>query len=80
MTLDLQRVVDPALDLTEKADPHILSRDVLMRIRPEDREDALLLALAAYVEARVYERQNDPFPTTTVARADQLRTPSGAVE
>ncbi len=80
MTLDLQRVVDRALDRTEEADPHTVARNVLMRIKPEDREDALLLAMAAYVEARVYERQNESLPTTTVARADQLRTPSGAVE
>ncbi len=78
MTLDLQWVVDRALDSSDAADPHVVARNVLMRIRPEDRDDALLLALAAYVEARVYERQDDPMPTRTVPRADSLRTPGGS--
>jgi hypothetical protein len=74
MRFDLQRIVDKALDGSREPHPHQVARQTLLRIAPEYREEALLVALATYVEARIYERQDDPMPSSTVARADSLRT------
>ena len=72
--LNLHTVVDRALDASPAPDPHAVARAALMRIPVGSREDALLLALAAYVEARIYERQEDPMPTRTVSTVGELRS------
>jgi len=74
MTFDLQRLVDKALDRGDDADPHLIARAVLLRITPDQREEALLVALATYVEARIYERGDDSLPSPTHPSADSLRT------
>ncbi len=70
MPFDLQALVDRTLDRSLEADPHQLARNILMRIAPADREEALLLALAAYTEARIYERQGIGWTTTPSALID----------
>ena len=73
--LNLQNIVDKALASSPHPDPHVVARSVLMRIPVESRSDAMLIALAAYVEARVLEAQNDPQPTVTCATVADVRSP-----
>ena len=59
MTFDLRAVVDRALDTSDEPDPRQVARNALLRIPVEHREQALLTALECYVEARLYERQDE---------------------
>ncbi len=74
MTFDLHRITDTELDSSDVADPHELSRRVSLSIPLEYRDEALLVALAAYTEARIHERQHDGMPTPTAPNAASLRT------
>ncbi len=59
MTFDLRAIVDRTLDTSDEPDPRQVARGALLRIPVEHREQALLTALEHYVEARVYERQDE---------------------
>jgi len=74
VTFNLQAIVDRTLDTGRDADPHVIARGVLPRIDLDHREEALLVALATYVEARIYERGDDALPSPTHPSADSLRT------
>jgi hypothetical protein len=74
MSLNLHRLVDKAYQAELSPDPHVIARHVLMRIKPEDRDEALLVALATYAEARGEELQGLPLlQTPTVARGADVR-------
>ena len=70
---NLQDVVDRALADSGSPDPHGIGRHALMRIGPGDREAALLIALCAYVEARMYEMQDESIPVRTIATINDVR-------
>ena len=74
MSLNLHNLVDKAYKAHLSPDPHVIARHVLMRIKPVDRDEALLVALATYVEARGEELQGLPLlQTPTVARGADVR-------
>ena len=74
MSVNLHNLVDKAYKAHFSPDPHVIARHVLIRIKPEDRDEALLVALATYVEARGDELQGFPgLRAPTVARGDDVR-------
>lgn len=62
---DLRGAVDRELSRAANPAPVDVARTALMRIPAEHREQALLQALATYVEARIHEVQDDPMPSKT---------------
>ena len=66
--------VDEELATGRAPDPHGVARNALPRIAPEHRDEALLVALATYCEARIGETQGGPIPATTYPNAASVRS------
>jgi len=73
--LNLRDLVDTALARSTHPDPHAVARTALMRIPVGSRDDALLIALAVYVEVRIREADDDLGPTSSIASVDEVRAP-----
>ena len=62
---ELRKIVDRELDRSDAADPRDVARTAIMRIPAKDREAALVIALGTFIEARIYERQDESLPPDT---------------
>ena len=57
---ELTKVIDQVIDTSREPAPQQMVHAVLMRLDNDARESAFREALRAYIELRIYERQDEP--------------------